>query len=404
MARTRQRRPGTLPEPPKGEIQSLIVPDFLEAALRAGHPWIYRNHVPTGFAAESGIWVRVQAGRSIVWGLWDNDSQIAVRVFSNEGAPTARTIGETVRRANQHRCLHLPPDTTAFRLINGEGDGLPGVVIDVYGEYAVIATYSTSTYTILPWLVEALSSLNLRHVLHRVVAGEGDGKLPIRVLLGEQPADDWIVSERGVKFYADLMQGHKTGLYLDQRENRQTLAQFAAQGRMLNLFAYTGGFSLAAALAGSITTNVDISQPALDRARDNFRLNRLEPGAHTFIKLDCYEYLSTVARDSQRFDAIVCDPPSLARNRAQLDNALQAYVRLNSLGLRLVRDGGYYAAASCTAQVSPEAFRQMLAAAAARAGKRAQIVHEAGHAFDHPVAVGHPEGRYLKFIVLRVFG
>ncbi len=404
MARIRPKRPGAGPTGRTEDRDTLVLPDFLEAGLRAGHPWIYRNHVPDGFTAKTGSWLRVKAGRTSVWGLWDEDSSIAVRVFSSDGPLTSEVVRERLRHAAQHRHTQLAADTTAFRLINGEGDGFPGIVIDTYGDYAVIATYSQATYALLPWLVEALRNLSIHNVIHRAAAGGENPKAPIEQLLGERPPEDLVVTERGVRFYADLMVGHKTGLYLDQRDNRAKFAEFAARGNVLNLFSYTGGFSVVAGLAGAVTTSVDISQPALNRACDNFKLNGLDPKAHTFVAEDCYEYLSRVSNDAPQFDAVVCDPPSLARNKAQLDNALQAYLRLNALGLRRVRDGGYYAAASCTAQVSPEAFRQMLALAVVRAGKSAQVVHEAGHAIDHPIAVGHPEGRYLKFVVLRVFG
>jgi 23S rRNA (cytosine1962-C5)-methyltransferase len=225
------------------------------------------------------------------------------------------------------------------------------------------------------------------------------------VLSGHQLPSDLVISEYGVNYYADLEQGHKTGLYLDQRDNRRTFGNFARLGTVLNLFSYTGSFSIVAALAGaSRVTSVDISEPTLARAQDNFRLNDIDPAQHEFTVADCYQYLKATVGTTTRFDAIVCDPPSLARNRAQLDRALKAYLRLNALGLRLVNEGGYYAAASCTAQVSAEAFRQVLAEATFRAGRRAQIVHEAGHAIDHPYGISHPEGRYLKFVVLRVLG
>jgi len=383
---------------------TITLPAFLEGELSTGHPWVYRNHIPSGFEAPTGTWVCAVAGRARIWGLWDNDSQIALRVYSFDEKPTAKSIAERVKRASHLRRAQLPTETTAYRLVNGEGDGVPGIIVDVYGEYAVVATYSRATYTILPWLVDALSELSLLGILHRRVAGDSEPGISVDVVRGGRPPENLIVLERGLQFYADLLQGHKTGQYLDQRDNRMTFSRFASQGAVLNLFSYTGGFSLAAALAGATTTSVDISQPALERARDNFKLNGLDPNNHAFTKMDCFEYLSEAVKGAQRFNAVVCDPPSLARNRAQLDQALKAYLRVNTLGLRLVLDGGFYAAASCTAQVSPEAFRHMLIQAVSRAQKRAQIVHEAGHAFDHPIAVGHTEGRYLKFVILRVFG
>lgn len=406
MARTERRRPArrssTVPE---DEHAHVTLPAFLEPELHAGHPWVYRNHVPAQFEAATGSWVLAQVGRLKLWTLWDDDSPIAMRVFSRDARPTLELIAARVQRAVRLRHALKPPRTTAYRLINGEGDGLPAIVVDVYGPYAFVATYSSATRAVLPWLLHALShQISPRGILYRQVAGESSRETNVEILRGEAPPDDLVVSEFGLQFYADLMQGHKTGLYLDQRENRQTFARFATSGRVLNLFSYTGAFSLAAALAGDCkTTNVDISEPALGRARDNFKINNLVSGEHHFTAADCYEYLKQAVETRKQFDAVVCDPPSLARNQAQLDNAMKAYARLNSLALTLVRNGGYYAAASCTAQVTPEAFRQSLAAAARRAGRTAQIVHEAGHAFDHPVNLAHPEGRYLKFVVLRVF-
>src|SRR5690606_4634751 len=149
-------------------------------------------------------------------------------------------------------------------------------------------------------------------------------------------------------------------------------------------------------------TSVDIAAPALDAARDNFTLNGLDPDAHAFVAADVFRYLETLRAEGRRFDLVVCDPPSFAKSREHVRAALRAYVRLNAHGLAVTRPGGLYAAASCTAQVSPEAFRDALARAAARARVRFQILHDAAQALDHPVAVGHPEGRYLKFVLGRV--
>jgi len=406
MAPTDRRQPDERTcEAPRFEFERTVLPAFLESELGGGHPWVYRNHVPEQFQAATGSWVRAEVGRLKLWALWDNESQIALRIVSHDRPPSLELIVERVQRAILLRHTLKPQQTTAYRLINGEGDGLPAIVVDVYGDYVVIATYSSATRSLMQWLADAISQLiSPRGILLRQAAGAPEREGDIELLRGQIPPEDLVVSECGIRFYADLVEGHKTGLYLDQRDNRQTFARFAKAGTVLNLFSYTGGFSLAAALAGSgKTTNIDISQPALNRARDNFRLNDIDLSGHRFSATDCYEYLKQATQAQELFDTVVCDPPSLGRSRAQLEHALKAYLRLNSLGLRLVRAGGFYAAASCTAQVTPEAFRQMLVAAALKAGRRAQIVHEAAHAFDHPISLGHPEGRYLKFIILRVF-
>jgi 23S rRNA (cytosine1962-C5)-methyltransferase len=256
---------------------------------------------------------------------------------------------------------------------------------------------------LLPYVVAALKHvLAPTGILLRKMTGEEKAEVP-RWIEGSPAPDNLHIGEYGARFFADLTTGHKTGLYLDQRENRRTLQRFCKNADVLNLYAYTGGFSVPAALAGARrVTSVDIAAPALQRAQDNFRLNQLSPESHSFIAADCFEFLKQSVSSRAEYDLVICDPPSMAHSRAQVDDAMRAYTSINALGLRLVRDGGFYAASSCTAQVSPDSFRQMLVQAARRAGRNAQIVHESGHAWDHPVKLAHPEGRYLKFVVLRV--
>jgi 23S rRNA (cytosine1962-C5)-methyltransferase len=202
--------------------------------------------------------------------------------------------------------------------------------------------------------------------------------------------------------HVDWYLGQKTGLFLDHRENRRFMGDLCAGKRVLNLFSYTGAFSLYAARAGATSvTSVDISQPAARAARGNFELNGIDPEPHEFVAEDVFEFLERARQASTKYDVVICDPPSFANSRDQQKNALRAYVSVNSAGLRVLEENGIYAGASCTAQVSPDAFRGVLAEAAVNAKRRFQIFHDAGHAPDHPIFAGHPEGRYLKFIVGR---
>ncbi len=380
----------------------LILEDFLEVALEGVHPWIYRDHVPADLALDSGTWVRVRAGKTEAWALWDSESPIALRVFSPGSKPDQTWFRNRIREAIALRRLALGPSTTAYRVLFGEGDSLPGITVDRYDRWAVIVTYARSLDGVVGMVAEILAAeLELEGVLWRRSGAERQE--PLKLMLGTEPPEDLTILENGLRYYADLGSGQKTGLFLDQRDNRQTVARYAAGASMLNLFSYTGGFSVAAARAGATrVTSVDIAAPAMQRARDNFTLNGLEPSQHEFLAEDCYEYLARAIAEQKVFDVVVCDPPSLARNRAQLPNALRAYTLLNARAMSTVRPGGLYAAASCTAQLSPEAFRTMLADAARRARRRLQIVHEVGHAPDHPHFAAHPEGRYLKFILGRV--
>ncbi|HEY4158778.1 MAG TPA: class I SAM-dependent rRNA methyltransferase [Polyangiaceae bacterium] len=381
----------------------LELPGHLKRALAAGHPWVYRDHVPRSFRAPAGSWVRIRSGNFSAYALWDETSPIALRVFSEHAVPDAAWVAERVRRAKLLRDATLPADTSAFRLMFGEADGLPGATVDVYGQFAVILTYADALDAIVPWLSAALVSELAPHgVLRR--SRDADGAAPrLELLAGRMPPRELTVSEHGHRMIADLYAGQKSGLFLDHRENRRYLAGLAAGKRVLNLFSYTGAFSLYSARAGaSFVTSVDSAEPATLAAQRNFELNGLDPTQHEFITEDVFAFLERARRKNEKFELVICDPPSFARSHDQLKQALRAYVSLNSAALRVCEVGGIYAAASCTAQVSPEAFRGVLAEAACNAKRRFQIFHDAGHASDHPVLAGHPEGRYLKFMVGRV--
>jgi 23S rRNA (cytosine1962-C5)-methyltransferase len=380
----------------------LELPAQLKRGLQAGHPWVYRDHVPRDFQAPSGTWVRVRAGGYTAFALWDESSRIALRLFSEQRAPDASWVRERLVQALALRRALLDAQTSAYRLLYGEGDGIPGLTIDVYGPFAVLVTYADSLDVVVPWVVSALTDLlKLHGVVRR--ARVRDGEPPrLEVLHGRSPPRDLIIAEHGLRMYVDLFLGQKTGLFLDHRENRRFLGQLCENKRVLNLFSYTGAFSLYAARAGaSRVTSVDISEPAARAARSNFELNGLDPEPHEFLAEDVFEYLERARRAGTTFDVVICDPPSFANSREQLKNALRAYVRVNSAGLRVLEPGGTYAAASCTSQVSVDAFRGVLAEAAVNAKRRLQIFHDAAHAPDHPVFAGHPEGRYLKFIAAR---
>lgn len=380
------------------------LPAALASSLAGGHPWIYRDHVPRGFHAPSGAWVNVRSGRFSAWALWDAESPIALRVFSRrEKMPDAAWVEARVRSAlGLREALRVTEVASAYRLVNGEGDGLPGVVVDRYAGFAVVVADSPALEPLVPWVAAGLSRVaDLSGVVRKVRGKEAGDRLEL--LSGRMPPRDLVVEEHGIRFHARLHEGQKTALFLDQRENRHTVESLAAGRRVLNLFGYTGGFSVYAARGGaSNVVTVDVAENAIADARENFRLNGFDPDVHDFVAADVFEYLHGAAERRERFDLVVCDPPSFARSRAHRDKAIQAYARVNAAGLSVTENGGLYAASSCTTQVSPEAFREALALAARKAGKTFQIVHEAGHAPDHPIAVGHPEGRYLKFVVGRV--
>ena len=374
------------------------LPGELSKSLLRGHPWVYADRLPQRLDSPTGTWVQVRCGRFLGYGLYDVSSPIAVRVFARDGVPDANWVAQRVQAAWDIREPLRAEGTTAYRWVYGEGDGLPGVVVDLYNDYAVIETYADSLSVLFDWLVPALvQCTRLKGVLFRRT---GDR---VRCLWGREPVRDLIVVENGLRLAANLVAGQKTGLFLDQRENRAFVERWCAGKTVLDCFAYTGAFSLYAVRGGAETvTSVDIAPSAVDGIRRNLALNGFDPDGHPSIVADCFELLREYASSDKRFDLVILDPPSLARSKKALHAALRAYARLNELAARCVAPGGLLATASCTSRVSPDAFRSMLGDAAAKARKRFLILHEAGHAIDHPVPAQFVEGRYLKFVLGRV--
>ncbi|HUT21755.1 MAG TPA: class I SAM-dependent rRNA methyltransferase [Anaerolineae bacterium] len=361
--------------------------------LRRGHPWIYRNRLSDAPDLPSGTWVQVRCARFTGYGLWDAKSPIAVRVFSPLRLPDAEWVSQQVQQAWALREPLRTVGTSAYRWLYGEGDGVPGVVVDLYGHYAVVQTYAESVEAILDWVVGGLRSCaELKGILFR---GED-----VHLLWGRRPPRDLIVEENGLRFYVDLFAGQKTGLYLDHREHRSYLEQWCAGKCVLNCFAYTGAFAVYAVRGGaSEVVSVDAASPAVGEVRRNLELNGFDPEPHPTVVADCFELLEQYAAQGRQFDVVILDPPALARSRKSYEAAVHAYTRLNQAAIGCLPAGGLLATASCTAQVSVDVFRSILADAAARAQRRLFIVHQAGQAIDHPVPAHFPEGRYLKFVL-----
>lgn len=401
------------------KIPEILLPISLKQSLSQGHPWIYRDKIERPPLLAGGTWVRVRCGNFSAYGLWDDTSAIAIRLFSQKQVPDAEWVQARLREAWEVRApIRERQQTNAYRWVFGEGDGLPGLTVDLYGQYAVVQTYSNSLETIKPVVIEALSTIApLKGILERRRAtaaptegiAERSGDTPdeqparVQVVWGRRPPRELIIEEHGLKFRANLFEGQKTGLFLDHRENRRYLQDWCEGKTVLNCFSYTGAFSLYAARGGAQeVTSCDIAAEASAEAVNNFSLNGFDPDQHQFLAEDCFELLTRYGKEGRKFDIVVLDPPSFAHSKKNVHSALRGYTRLNQLALKCLDPGGLLVSASCTSYVSPDDFRRMLGEAAAQAGKRLILLHDAGQPLDHPVPPNFLEGRYLKFTISRV--
>ena len=369
----------------------------LARSIRRGHPWVYRDALAGAPQFEDGTLVEVASkdGRDLAPGFCTAAAPIAVRVVSLERTFDWSTlVVERLATALELRLARLDlAETNTFRWVHGEADRLPGVHVDVYGPVATVrfdGSGARAAYRALPDLLKHARGLRVRDVVDRELR-HGGGELEVR--------------ENGIRFGVDLAHGQKGGLFLDQRENRAEIGRRARGLRVLNLFGYTGAFSLYAAMGGAARTDtVDVARPAIAAARRNFERNglSLEPQSAGFHALDAFEFLEAAKRRGERFDLVISDPPAFAKNRAGLPKALAAYRRLHALAAAVVEPGGIFCAASCSSQVNRKDFLANVESGTQAAGRRFTLESLSGAGFDHPVIPEFPEGEYLKFALGRV--
>lgn len=372
----------------------------------AGHPWIYRDALaPFDVPPGEPVDVFDKRGRLIAKGLAEA-GPIGVRVFTTR---PKESVGEALFRARIQAALALRersplPETDAYRLIHGEGDRLPGVVVDRYGKYAVLKLDGEAILTFRPLLAsllaEALAPLGIEGALVRTSRKQGALSEP---LFGEEPPEEIEVRERGMKLIANLWEGQKTGLFLDHRESRARVRSLAQGASVLNLYGYTGGFSVAAGLGGArLVTTVDIAKPAISLAERTFVANGLPAERHRAIASDVPEYLTRAAEQGEAHELVIADPPNFAPSHSKLDAALESYAALHAGCLRVVTPGGLYLAASCSSHVRMQDFLDTLREGARREKRVLQVLEQTGAPFDHPRLLAFPEGDYLKVVLTRV--
>ena len=373
-----------------------------------GHPWAYGEafrEVPAQLATGDLVEVYSHRDQLLGVGYADIDSKILVRMLPLErGEKLESGIVRLVRRAISYRLERFKmPDTTAYRLVNGEGDAIPGLIIDKYDRAVSMQIYSLGLEPHIKAIVKAIKEMLpetkwiwRRNQIRLARANAAE------LVFGSDMPDKIEFREYGLKFSVDLVNGQKTGFFLDQRENRNLIRSISSGKSLLNVCGYTGAFTVAAAAGGAThTVTVDIAKPALVEAERNLKINGLGAASHQLVCSDMYDYLASCRPGS--FNLVVLDPPSMAKNRKDAEKALRAYHRLNQQGVKAVESGGYLFTASCTSQVNRDEFVEAVRDAIASAGRRAMIVHESFHAPDHPIALAHPEGRYLKGLLLKIY-
>jgi 23S rRNA (cytosine1962-C5)-methyltransferase len=368
----------------------------------AGHPWIYRSDLIERPNVEAGA-VRVtdQRGKPLGVALWSPQSEISLRLLDRdiEARIDDAWWFNALERAIRRRAT-LEPDANAFRLVHGEGDLLPSLVVDRYDRWLVVQLMSAGLERYRPEIVRALTEL---------VAPEGilaRNDVPLRVkeglgtdveLLAGTVPDEIEVVEHGVRYLAAPWRGQKTGAFLDQRENRALVGRIA-RGRALDCFSYHGSFALHLALRATSVIALDASAHALTRAEENFKRNGLTNGA--FVEANAFEYLKARERERARFETIVLDPPAFAKTRPALPGALRGYKEINLRAMRLLSPGGLLFTASCSYHLTKPLFLEMLEDAAADSGRRIALRELRGQPLDHPEVLTIPETGYIKGALL----
>jgi 23S rRNA (cytosine1962-C5)-methyltransferase len=379
--------------------RTLVLKRGKERVVSNRHPWIFAGAIQSERGPEDAPFADLvdADGKRIASGFYSKQSQIRLRALTfGEEELTADTIAGRISAAIARRALIFDDGTNAARIVHAEGDDLSGIIVDRYGDMLVVEIANAGAEQIKPLIVETLR----RELAPRAIFFKND--LPARKLEGLSMDDELADSaalfvESGLQFRVDPAGGQKTGFFLDQRENRRLARVLAPGKRVLNLFSYTGAFGIYAAAGGAASiTNVDISAPAIEQARENHALNG---SAAEMVVADAFQY---VRQKHGPFDLVVCDPPAFAKSRNEVDRAARGYKDVNLFAMRMIERGGLMMTFSCSGHLSLDLFQKVIFAAALDSGRRVSFVRRLTAGPDHPVSLHAPEGEYLKGFLLEV--
>lgn len=381
-----------------------------EESLKRYHPWVFSGAIQRmDNGIEEGDIVNITASDGSMLGVGHYQiGSIAVRMldFSERVIDETFFVERLQRAFDMRMTLGLVrTDNNAFRLVHGEGDFLPGLVVDIYDNTAVVQAHSPGMHFARNIIAEAL--LKIAGGLVKNVYYKSETTLPYKAEL--DPQNDYIIGnfdgniamENGLSFYVDWLKGQKTGFFVDQRDNRLLLQHYAKDRRVLNMFCYTGGFSFYALRGGAQSVcSVDSSEKAIRLTTDNVALNFPDDKRHRAVATDAFKFLAEM--ESGEYDLIILDPPAFAKHKSALKNALIGYRRINAKAFEKIASGGILFTFSCSQAVSKEQFRVAVFSAAAQSGRKVRILHQLTQPSDHPINIYHPEGEYLKGLVLYV--
>ena len=394
-------------------IPEAILKKGREKSLLRKHPWVFSGAIhQTDKNIHSGETVEVLSAdnRLLGQGSYSPHSQIRVRMwtFGSDESFNKHFFRDRIEAAvRQRNNIGIPKQTNAYRIIAAEADGLPGLIVDRYNDILVCQFLSAGMEFNKSSVIDTLHSLpNVKTIYERsdVEVRNKEGLKPQKgVLLGKEPADLVEIEEQGIQFHVDIKNGHKTGFYLDQRDNRLLVQSYSAGKHVLNCFAYTGGFGIAALTGGAAhVTNVEDIAGPIELIKKNLELNRIDKQKCTNIKADVFQLLRQYEKEKRTFDLIILDPPKFAESQSHMNQAARGYKDINLLAFKILKPGGLLFTFSCSGLMKMDLFQKIVSDAAIDSGRAAQIIRWLGQSLDHPVKLHIPETSYLKGLCIKL--
>ncbi len=390
----------------KSKICKVKLNRDLVRKINQGNPWVFDDALSEIPDVEPGNIAKLvdKKNKFVAFGYIYPKSQLCFRVINLvDKVPNSSLIQERIKNALAIRQSLINENSNSFRLINGEGDLLPGLVVDVFAKVAVLQLDGPGPQgfynkeEIAQYIFELL---NLECVFFKARHNSGQEN---KLLVGELKSEQVEFLEHGAKFSCDVVKGQKTGFFLDQRENRSLIRKFSQELNVLNMFSYTGGFSINAGIGGAKTvTSVDISKPASKNAELNWELNNL-PAVHDSVCENCFDFIDESMNQGKKWDMVIVDPPSFAPSKKSLEKAINSYQKIFTESLRLCEKEGYFGASSCSSHITHEMFLEICQNSISKARKKARILFIGGQGIDHPYPAALTEMRYLKFILFKIY-